>query len=221
MTTDSARSGLLPSRGQSADKKFSFAYTPPATPGVTMVPQVETIVPISAEEIATKAMMEIDRYIKLRGAKLMDLLRSTSQEQTDNLHLTRAEFAAVLQKTDLRISAGDLEILFDYIDENGNGELDVKELADAIRDAKKKVRNTPQDAVSRVLANNANYSELELKMLRRHYIPQLIRNRYYTPQRKGGQKKKMTARPSPTSSLHSPGQDKKLWGIWAWNQAYV
>ena len=53
MTTDSARSGLLPSRGQSADKKFSFAYTPPATPGVTMVPQVETIVPISAEEIGT------------------------------------------------------------------------------------------------------------------------------------------------------------------------
>ena len=145
MENPSSARSRASSRGTDTSNRFKFSYTPPETPGVTVLSQIEEVeVILSTEEIATKAMMEIDRYLKLRGAKLIDMLRSTSNEKTDNLHLTREEFAAVLQRTDVRISAQDVETLFDYIDANGNGELDVKELADSIRDAKKRVRNTPK-----------------------------------------------------------------------------
>ena len=73
--------------------------------------------------------------------------------------------------------------------------------------------------MSRVLAKDANYDELELKMLRRHFIPQLIRNRYYTRQQRNNSPKKSTTLPTARGSPTSPNQ-QKLWGIWAWNQAY-
>ena len=92
----------------------------------------------STEDMAQRALLEIDRYLHLRNMKVLDLFRmrdiNTSYTGVgfggdDDMTLDSEEFSQLLLKnTQCRFKKNDIQAVVDFLDQDGNGELDILEL---------------------------------------------------------------------------------------------
>ena len=82
------------------------------------------------------ALAKLDAMLRQKGLMAATLFRdrtyNTSYDAGDDL-LDAVEFKGILDKAGVALSAADARAIVAGIDQDGNGELDVKELLDAIR----------------------------------------------------------------------------------------
>ena len=71
-------------------------------------------------------------------------------DESDDMLLSPDEVVMVLAKTEIKLSRQEIQKMVHYLDKDGNGELDIEELEDAIRNARKQKRGTVTDAVTRL-----------------------------------------------------------------------
>eukprot|EP00622_Pseudochattonella_farcimen_P008004 FR744146.1.p1 GENE.FR744146.1~~FR744146.1.p1 ORF type:complete len:393 (+),score=123.71 FR744146.1:74-1180(+) len=175
----------------------------------------------SADEIAHRALREIDRYLSLRNMKTLDLFKMRSINTSacvgdgGDMLLSSDELIQLLKHTQVRLTRSEVESVIQFLDKDGNGELDIAELDVALRNARKKMRNIPTDAMT--IALRANTAQMgsrfggerrdELRDLRRKYLPRMIQNRYYTKPAGGHM-----IRPAPP-------KPQQLGGIWQYNRS--
>jgi len=195
-----------------------------------LLPQGSSAPPVmkeSSDDMAHRALLEIDRYLSLRNMKTLDLFKMRSINTSansattdggggDDMLLSSDELIALLKLTQVRLTRTEVQAVINLLDQDGNGELDVRELDDALRAARKRMRNIPTDAMTQALRNStADFGSRfggprrgELKQIRRMYIPQMIQNRYYQ-------------RPVGGHIRAMPPKPKKLWGIWQYNRSVL
>ena len=82
------------------------------------------------------ALAKLDAMLRQKGLMAATLFRdrtyNTSYDAGDDL-LDAVEFKGILDKAGVALSAADARAIVAGIDQDGNGELDIKELLDAIR----------------------------------------------------------------------------------------
>ena len=86
--------------------------------------------------MARGALSKLDAMLRQKGLMAATLFRdrkyNTSYNAGDDL-LDAVEFQGILDKAGVALSAADARAIVAGIDQDGNGELDIKELLDAIR----------------------------------------------------------------------------------------
>ena len=82
------------------------------------------------------ALAKLDAMLRQKGLMAATLFRdrkyNTSYNAGDDL-LDAVEFKGILDKAGVALSAADARAIVAGIDQDGNGELDIRELLDAIR----------------------------------------------------------------------------------------
>mmetsp|Transcript_16777 Transcript_16777/g.39162 ORF Transcript_16777/g.39162 Transcript_16777/m.39162 type:complete len:231 (-) Transcript_16777:162-854(-) len=121
------------------------------------------------EELVTRALDALFNWMRLRNYRTIDLFRrrdlNTSSESTmegDDL-LSVEEFKALLEKIPgLKFSIVQVESIVNYLDGDGNGDIDLMELDHAIKKAHRKhVGRDPMHLIAHKLVKNP-YSKILL-----------------------------------------------------------
>ena len=142
--------------------------------------------------LAHNCLLEIDRYMRLRSLRLLDLFRRRdinksgdtvgevgAAENSDN-ELDAAEFAGILAKTELRLTAEEIGAVIAFLDKSGDGVLDVTEVETAMRRAKMRQRNIPRDAMTRL--NKTASSPARDGQQLAAFLPKVLQRRHFTVQ---------------------------------------
>ena len=100
-------------------------------------------------------------------------------ESSDN-ELDAAEFAGILAKTELRLTAEEINAVISFLDKSGDGVLDVTEVETAMRRAKMRQRNIPRDAMTRL--NKTASSPARDGQQLAAFLPKVLQRRHFTVQ---------------------------------------